>query len=103
LVTRRTIDAAIPFSRRRLLGVYESSIYDCAYHSFRVHPALLSLIVGIGVANAQKAAPPETPAALNTIDFNFVGQANLGAPFQVDSCRLAKRRAAPPPFAITLT
>src|ERR1700716_2415745 len=44
------------------------------------------------VALAQTAAPPEAPATLNAIDFNFVGQANLGAPFQVDSGRLAETK-----------
>jgi putative membrane protein len=43
-------------------------------------------------AMAQTAAPPETPASLNAVDFNFVGQANLGAPFQVDSGRLAETK-----------
>jgi putative membrane protein len=41
---------------------------------------------------AQSAAPPEAPATLKAIDFNFVGQANLGAPFQVDSGRLAETK-----------
>jgi putative membrane protein len=44
------------------------------------------------VAIAQTAAPPEAPASLNAVDFNFVGQANLGAPFQVDSGRLAETK-----------
>ena len=44
------------------------------------------------VANAQTAAPPEAPATLSAVDFNFVGQANLGAPFQVDSGRLAETK-----------
>src|ERR1700694_5885065 len=48
---------------------------------------------GTGVALAQSAAPPEVPATLNAIDFNFVGQANLGAPFQVVSGRLAETKA----------
>jgi putative membrane protein len=48
---------------------------------------------GTAVATAQTAAPPEAPATLNAVDFNFVGQANLGAPFQVDSGRLAETRA----------
>jgi putative membrane protein len=47
---------------------------------------------GTAVANARTAAPPETPANLNAVDFNFVGQANLGAPFQVDSGRLAETK-----------
>src|SRR5882762_10463504 len=50
--------------------------------------------VGIPVASAQTAPPSEVPATLNAIDFNFVGQANLGAPFQVDSGRLAETKAA---------
>jgi putative membrane protein len=47
---------------------------------------------GTAVAMAQTAAPPEAPASLNAVDFNFVGQANLGAPFQVDSGRLAESK-----------
>jgi putative membrane protein len=48
---------------------------------------------GTAAVFAQTAAPPEAPASLNAIDFNFVGQANLGAPFQVDSGRLAETKA----------
>jgi putative membrane protein len=48
---------------------------------------------GTAAADAQTAAPPEVPATLNAIDFNFVGQANLGAPFQIDSGRLAETKA----------
>src|SRR5271156_1094909 len=44
------------------------------------------------LAQAETAAPPEVPATLKAIDFNFVGQANLGAPFQVDSGRLAETK-----------
>jgi putative membrane protein len=44
------------------------------------------------VAMAQTAVPPEASASLDTVDFNFVGQANLGAPFQVDSGRLAEKK-----------
>ncbi|MEA2953137.1 MAG: putative rane protein [Alphaproteobacteria bacterium] len=47
---------------------------------------------GTAAAIAQTAVPP-APATLNAIDFNFVGQANLGAPFQVDSGRLAETKA----------
>jgi putative membrane protein len=50
--------------------------------------------VGTAAAIAQTIAPPEVPAALSAIDFNFVGQANLGAPFQVDSGRLVETKAA---------
>jgi putative membrane protein len=47
---------------------------------------------GTVAAAAQTTAPPEVPASLNAIDFNFVGQANLGAPFQIDSGRLAETK-----------
>lgn len=47
---------------------------------------------GTAAATAQVVAPPEAPAALNAVDFNFVGQANLGAPFQIDSGRLAETK-----------
>jgi putative membrane protein len=53
--------------------------------------ALLWSAAGTAAA-AQTTAPPEAPAALNAVDFNFVGQANLGAPFQVDSGRLAETK-----------
>jgi putative membrane protein len=47
---------------------------------------------GTAVAIAQTTAPPEAPATLNAVDFNFAGQANLGAPFQIDSGRLAEAK-----------
>jgi len=58
---------------------------------------------GTVAAAAQTAAPPEAPATLNAIDFNFVGQANLGAPFQVDSGRLAETRPPTRRSAVTPT
>jgi putative membrane protein len=54
--------------------------------------ALVWSAAATAIANAQTAAPPEAPATLNAVDFNFVGQANLGAPFQVDSGRLAETK-----------
>jgi putative membrane protein len=47
---------------------------------------------GAAVAMAETAAPPEAPAILNAVDFNFVGQATLGALFQIDSGRLAEAK-----------
>jgi hypothetical protein len=47
---------------------------------------------GTAAAIAQTVAPPEASAILNAVDFNFVGQANLGAPFQIDSGRLAETK-----------
>jgi putative membrane protein len=54
--------------------------------------ALLWSAAGSAMAAAPTVVPPETPASLNAVDFNFVGQANLGAPFQVDSGRLAETK-----------
>jgi putative membrane protein len=53
---------------------------------------LLLTAVGAVIADAQTAAPPESAATLNAIDFNFVGQANLGAPFQLGSGHLAETK-----------
>jgi len=64
---------------------------------------LLSLVAGLDIANAQTGAPMEAPATLNAVDFNFVGQANLGAPSRSIPAGWRKRRAEAPPFAITPT
>lgn len=58
--------------------------------------------LGIVTADGQTAVPTERPATLSAVDFNFVGQANLGAPFQVElpaGWRKQKRR--PQPSAVT--
>jgi putative membrane protein len=55
----------------------------------------LLLVAGIMPAHGESVvALPEAPAALNAVDFNFVGQANLGAPFQVASGKIAEKKAA---------
>ena len=54
----------------------------------------LGLAASMAGARTQTSAPPLSPASLSAIDFNFVGQANLGAPFQVDSGRLAEAKGA---------
>ena len=58
----------------------------------------LPLNAGINLANAQAAEPSSAISAaaskLNPVDYNFVAQANLGAPFQVDSGRVAEEKAA---------
>jgi putative membrane protein len=46
--------------------------------------ALVLMAGGVGIANAQ------APGMLTAVDFNFAGQANLGAPFQVESGRIAE-------------
>jgi putative membrane protein len=37
--------------------------------------------------------PKSTSIELSPVDYNFVAQANLGAPFQIDSGRIAERKA----------
>ena len=57
----------------------------------------LPLTAGINLTNAQtRDASPTNSAAvsgLSPVDYNFVAQANLGAPFQVDSGRVAEEKA----------
>jgi putative membrane protein len=54
--------------------------------------SILLFPAGTAVAIAEPSVPLEVPATLNAVDFNFVGQANLGAPFQIDSGRLAETK-----------
>ena len=67
----------------RIAGVGFALAFSCA----------LLWSAGTTAAISQTAPPPEAPATLNAIDYNFVGQANLGAPFQIDSGRLAETKA----------
>jgi putative membrane protein len=57
----------------------------------------LPLAAGISLVKAQTTdtSPAISTAAsgLSPVDFNFVAQANLGAPFQVDSGRVAEEKA----------
>ena len=59
--------------------------------------ALVPLAVAIDRANAQTADASSTISAvaskLSPVDYNFVAQANLGAPFQIDSGRVAEGKA----------
>lgn len=59
--------------------------------------ALLSFSSATNTANAQDvgAAAEASPASsmLSPVDYQFVAEANLGAPFQVDSGRLGEKRA----------
>ena len=59
--------------------------------------ALLPLAAGIADAGAQTAgttaAASEPTSLLSAVDYNFIAQANLGAPFQIDSGRLAESMA----------
>jgi putative membrane protein len=59
--------------------------------------ALLSFAVATNIANAQDAgstaAASPASSTLSPVDYQFVAEANLGAPFQVDSGRLGEKRA----------
>jgi putative membrane protein len=59
--------------------------------------ALATLAAGEPGADAQPNSPApadsNAASALSTVDYNFVAQANLGAPFQIDSGRLAEEKA----------
>jgi putative membrane protein len=63
----------------------------------RVALTVLLLAAGMNLAQAQPADTPSptSPAAskLTPEEYNFVAQANLGAPFQVDSGRIAEDKA----------
>ncbi len=58
--------------------------------------ALLSFGVATNIANAQDASATAAASAafstLSPVDYQFVAEANLGAPFQVDSGRLGEKR-----------
>src|SRR6201996_8499610 len=43
--------------------------------------------------NSAAAAASTAGSTLSPVDFNFVAQANLGAPFQIDSGRIAEEKA----------
>jgi putative membrane protein len=55
------------------------------------------LPIAPGIAGAQTASPPagvtEAVSILSPIDNNFVAQANLGLPFEIDSGRVAEKKA----------
>ena len=44
--------------------------------------------------NGPAAVASKVASALSPVDANFVAQANLGAPFQIDSGRIAEVKAA---------
>src|ERR1700746_148407 len=59
--------------------------------------ALLALTAGAAKADAQpksaQAPASKADSAWSPVDFNFVAQANLGAPFQIASGRIAEEKA----------
>jgi putative membrane protein len=72
-----------PLTRRRKAVVISSAL------------AALALTTGAIPSRAQSSGSSIQPAAtaLSPVDYNFVAQANLGAPFQVDSGRIAEKGA----------
>jgi putative membrane protein len=65
--------------------------------AIRLALAFTLLPIAPGIARAQTATAPAgvTAAAsvLSPVDYNFVAQANLGAPFQIDSGQVAEKKA----------
>jgi putative membrane protein len=72
-----------PLARRRTAVVFSSAL------------AALVLTTGAIPSLAQTRSSSTQPAAtaLSPVDYNFVAQANFGAPFQVDSGRIAEKGA----------
>lgn len=64
------------------------------------HLGVIVALLSFSVANAQDAgAAADASAASSTlspVDYQFVAEANLGAPFQVDSGRLGEKNAENP-------
>jgi putative membrane protein len=62
-----------------------------------ISSALAALLLAIGPvpswAQGSGSSPQSAAAQLSPVDYNFVAQANLGAPFQVDSGRVAEKGA----------
>jgi putative membrane protein len=56
----------------------------------------LALSAGQFGAHAQSNSAADAASTLSPVDYNFVAQANLGAPFQIDSGRLAELKATTP-------
>jgi putative membrane protein len=69
------------------------------YHIARLSILLTTFLffVLVGTATPENAgllaATPASTSIFGPVDYNFVAQANLGAPFQVDSGRLAEKKA----------
>jgi putative membrane protein len=59
--------------------------------------AVLALAAGAAVADEQPKSTADMPSkadsAWSPVDYNFVAQANLGAPFQIASGRIAEEKA----------
>ena len=54
-------------------------------------PAVAAGVAGAQTSNTQ-AGETEASLVLSPVDYNFAAQANLGAPFQIDSGRIAEKK-----------
>ena len=91
MLTRKFKTSRIEAKRRR---AFPKRLADVIAISSAAAVALL--LAGVASPSwAQTDASPGTPASvkLSPQDYNFVAQANLGAPFQVDSGRIAEKGA----------
>jgi putative membrane protein len=56
-----------------------------------IQAAIYSTGFNPALADSENPSAPPPSATLAPVDYNFVAQANLGAPFQIDSGRVAER------------
>jgi putative membrane protein len=91
VLTRKLKTSGKEATRR---GAFPTTLADVVAISSAAAVALL--LTGLaGPSRAETGASPGTSASvkLSPQDYNFVAQANLGAPFQVDSGRIAEKAA----------
>ena len=71
-----------------------SNVVPCAPGRYP-RPAVVTFATNIANAQDASATAGTSPAssALSPVDYQFVAEANLGSPFQVDSGRLGEKRA----------
>jgi putative membrane protein len=94
-------ETVVPISKPKTSGnetklhraLFGSSTKVAAFSSAAVVALLLA--VGSNLSWAEAAGSPATSASakLSPEDYNFVAQANLGAPFQIDSGRVTEKGA----------
>jgi putative membrane protein len=60
--------------------------------------AVFASFICVTSAGSAEAVSPTPVSGLSATDTNFVAQANLGAPFQIDSCRIAEKKATSAPI-----
>jgi putative membrane protein len=70
----------------------DASLRGCGASAGIAVVALL-ILASSGLARARNADASPTNLELTAVDYNFVAQANLGAPFQIESGRIAEAKA----------